>query len=78
MSEDSGKQPASQVTPDQPVVVGAGSNIGFRDFATAVVVPRTRITLDLPAEAAQALNELMNRTGDSPSDLFRKCSGCTS
>jgi hypothetical protein len=75
MSEDSGKQQANQIGPNQPVVVGAGSNVGFRDFATAVVVPRTRITLDLPAEAAQALNELMSRTGDSPSDLFRKALG---
>jgi len=39
------------------------------------VSPRTRITLDLTPEAAQALNELMSRTGDSPSSLFRKALG---
>jgi hypothetical protein len=31
--------------------------------------------LDLSAETTQALNELMSRTGDSPSDLFRKALG---
>jgi hypothetical protein len=34
-----------------------------------------RITFTLPAETAQALNELMSQTGDSPLDLFRKALG---
>ena len=35
---------------------------GFRESATVEVIPRTRITLDLPPEAAQALNDLIGRT----------------
>ena len=34
--------------------------------------PHTMITLDLTPEAAKALNQLIEQTGDSPTDLFRK------
>jgi predicted transcriptional regulator len=36
---------------------------------------RTSIAIELSPEAARSLNELMSRTGDSPSDLFRKALG---
>jgi hypothetical protein len=36
---------------------------------------RVAFALDLPPEAAQALNRLMRETGDSPSILFRKALG---
>jgi hypothetical protein len=36
---------------------------------------RTSIAIDLSPEATRSLNELMKRTGDSPSDLFRKALG---
>jgi len=39
------------------------------------VSPRARITLDLSPEAAKALDDLIGRTGDTPSDLFRKALG---
>ena len=79
MSEDSGNQTANQIPPSPPMSVRAGSTAGLKGGPSAVIVPRTRITLDLHQETAQALNELMDRTGDTPTTLFRKArSGSTS
>src|SRR5271157_13930 len=67
MSEHSEKQSASQVGPNPPVVVAEpGSFVSMGGSAKFEVSPRTRITLDLTPEAAQALNELMSRTGIPP------------
>ena len=72
MSEDSEKQPASQIPPKPQLVAGTGS---ARGSATVEVIPRTTIVLDLPAEAAQALKDLISKTGDDPVGLFRKALG---
>lgn len=76
MSENTTSQPASQASPIPPMLVtSAGSFVSLGTSTALGVSPRTRITLDLTPEAAQAFNELMRRTGDSPSDLFRKALG---
>ena len=76
MSENTTGQQASQAPPIPPMLVtSAGSFVSVGSAAALGVSPRTRITLDLTPEAAQAFNELMSRTGDSPSDLFRKALG---
>ncbi|MGC1723471.1 MAG: hypothetical protein WA746_31205 [Isosphaeraceae bacterium] len=78
MSEDAEKQSASQIPPKPQLVAGTGSARGsatVRASATVEVIPRTRIVLDLPAEAAQALNDLISKTGDDPVGLFRKALG---
>jgi hypothetical protein len=74
MSEDAEKQSASRIPPKPQLLAGTG---GFRlgGSATFEVIPRTRIVLDLPAEAAQALNDLISKTGDDPVGLFRKALG---
>ena len=74
MSEDSEKQPASQIPPKPQLVAGTGG-VRLGGSATVEVIPRTRIVLDLPAEAAQALKDLISKTGDDPVGLFRKALG---
>jgi len=79
MSEDSEKQPASQIPPKPQLVAGTGAvrlgGFATGGFATVEVIPRTRIVLDLPAEAAKALKDLISKTGDDPVGLFRKALG---
>ena len=78
MSEDSEKQDASQFPPPPQVVTGGGAirlGIDTGGTATFEVIPRARIVLDLPMEAAQALRDLINKTGDDPVVLFRKALG---
>jgi len=72
MSEDAEKQSASQIPP-KPQLVAGTRRVGAS--ATVEVIPRTRIVLDLPAEAAQALKDLISKTGDDPVGLFRKALG---
>ena len=36
---------------------------------------RTSIAIELSPEATRTFNELMSRTGDTPSDIFRKALG---
>jgi hypothetical protein len=36
---------------------------------------RGRIIIDLPPEAAREMNELIQQSGNSPTDLFRKALG---
>jgi hypothetical protein len=76
MSKNTADQPESQERPiPHTIVTSQGGFISTGMSAKFEVSPRTRITLDLPPEAAQALNELMSRTRDTPSDLFRKALG---
>ena len=79
MSEDSEKQQVSQMPPPPQLVTGGGGirlgGIATGGTATFEVIPRTRIVLDLPMEAAQALRDLINKTGDDPVVLFRKALG---
>lgn len=74
MSEGSRTQPASQIPPNPPTAVGSGG-MPFGGSARVEFHPRKRIFLDLSAEAAQTLDELISESGEDPSILFRKAIG---
>jgi len=75
MSEDLEKKSASQKPTNWTLVAEPGVFSVRGTSAAPGVSPRTRITLDLSPEAAKALDDLIGRTRDTPSDLFRKALG---
>ena len=75
MSEDLEKKSASQKPTNWTLVAKPGVFSVRGTSAALGVSPRTRITLDLSPEAAKALDDLIGRTRDTPSDLFRKALG---
>ena len=75
MSEDLERKSASQKPTNWTLVAEPGVFSVRGTSAVLGVGPRTRITLDLSPEAAKALDDLIGRTGDTPSDLFRKALG---
>jgi hypothetical protein len=71
MDDESEKQPANQ----PPVHHTMIAEPGRYSLQGASATLRRGIAIELTPEANQALEELMSRTGDSPSVLFRKALG---
>jgi len=76
-----GQQPEQPPPPN--VTVTQGGHFGSHYFSPAYFgnrmppenPPHVKVTLELSPEAARALDNLIGRTGDTPSDLFRKALG---
>ena len=56
-------------SPKDPHRVQPGSQ---GSVLTSQIPPHTKVVVDLSPEAENLLKRLMDQTGDSPSDLFRK------
>jgi hypothetical protein len=77
MSSKTKEQTQEQIAPTQPVVRSPEDPDGVQPHVqdalhTSRVPSHTRVVIELSPKGEDMLKSLMDQTGDSPSDLFRK------